>query len=71
MNKYFVVFKGFVNGFHLSEGNMEIFVEDLIKDISDIRRLELQILDKCNAIRSTKVDAIVITWYTLLETKVD
>lgn len=65
---YFIVYKGFKNGCVTCEGNTEMIYSKLIDSIEDIRRLERLIVAN-SKVGGLDLDAIVITWYNLLQTK--
>lgn len=65
---YFIVYKGCKNGCFTSEGNTEMICSKLIDSIEDIRRLERLIVAD-SKVDGLDLDAIVITWYNLLQTK--
>lgn len=65
---YFVVYKGFEQGHCIAEGNTEILASKLFDSIKDIRVLERMILAEVK-INNSEVDAVVITWYSLLQEK--
>ena len=65
---YFIVYKSFRNTYPVGDGNTEMLCSKPIDSIEDIRGLERLILKNATA-DGLNIDAVVITWYSLMQTK--